>query len=145
MTRLLVDRKHLTPHLESTFKPSRALSAPARPLARHRSTQEDRILLNFLMGPDSGYGPVTAPKAVEVHAAPVREPPAWRLNYRIGSGACGTVFLEKVQTRRMGFPELWAVKRIPRALPNFPIKRYQAEIKNLQALSAVSFSPTCVL
>jgi len=73
---------------------------------------------------------------------PVREPPAWRLNYEIGSGACGTVFLENVQTRDMGSPELWAVKMIPRALPNFTFKRYQAEIKNLEALAKVSLSRT---
>ncbi|PUU83225.1 kinase-like domain-containing protein [Tuber borchii] len=74
-------------------------------------------------------------EATEVHSTSFREPPAWKLNYRIGSGAFGTVFLEKVQTREMESPELWAVKRIPRALPNFPAKRYQAEVKNLQALS----------
>ena len=77
-----------------------------------------------------------------VSRAPVREPPAWRLNYKIGSGACGTVFLENVQTRDMKSPELWAVKRVPRAFPNFTFKRYQAEIKNLEALSRVSFSWT---
>ncbi|PUU77872.1 kinase-like domain-containing protein [Tuber borchii] len=32
-------------------------------------------------------------------------------------------------------PELWAVKRIPRALPNFTFKRYEAEVKNLRALA----------
>ena len=77
---------------------------------------------------------------MEVDSTSVREPPAWTLTYRIGSGAFGTVFLEKVQTREMESPELWAVKRIPRALPNFPAKRYQAEVKNLQALSNVIFS-----
>jgi len=50
--------------------------------------------------------PVGALEAVEDRTAPVREPPAWRLNYGIGSGPCGTVFLEKVQTHRMEFPEL---------------------------------------
>ena len=197
MTRLLVDSKHLTPHLESSFK--RAVSAPTRPVARRRPTHRprdfdsesrftggrdtysrsnnalgavgptaslpqrpypDSALFRIVTGSPGESGnleshlgflepsfgiPVAALGAVEVCATPVREPPAWRLNYRIGSGACGTVFLEKVQTRQMEFPELWAVKRIPRALPNFPIKRYQAEIKNLQALSAVSFAPTCVL
>ena len=86
-----------------------------------------------------------APEETEVYGAPVREPPAWKLNYRIGSGAFGTVFLEKVQTRRMEFPELWAVKRISRELPHFPTKQYQAEIKNLQALSNVSFVRNCIL
>ena len=74
-----------------------------------------------------------------VHNAPVREPPDWKLNYRIGSGTFGTIFLEKVHTRGMGSPELWAVKRIPKVVPNFPTKRYQEEVKNLQALSNVSF------
>jgi len=35
--------------------------------------------------------------AVGVHCAPVREFPAWKLNYDIGHGAFGTVFLEKGQ------------------------------------------------
>ena len=77
-----------------------------------------------------------------VSRTPVREPPAWRLNYKIGSGACGTVFLEYVQTLDMKSPELWAVKRIPQAFPNFTFKRYQAEIKNLEALARVSLSRT---
>jgi len=77
-----------------------------------------------------------------VSNGPVEEPPAWRLNYEIGSGAYGTVFLENVQTRNMKSPELWAVKRIPRAFPNFTFKRYQAEIKNLEALARVSCSWT---
>jgi len=81
-------------------------------------------------------------KAAGVSRAPVREQPAWRLNYKIGTGACGTVYLEKVQTRDMKSPELWAVKRIPRAFPNFTWKRYQAEIKNLEALARVSVSRT---
>ncbi|PUU79976.1 kinase-like domain-containing protein [Tuber borchii] len=72
---------------------------------------------------------------MEVYRTSISEPPAWRLNYRIGSGAFGTVFLEKVQTRGMESPELWAVKRIPRNLPNFSPKQSQAEIKTLQALS----------
>ncbi|PUU77069.1 kinase-like domain-containing protein [Tuber borchii] len=75
------------------------------------------------------------PEAVGAHCAPVREPPAWRLNYRIGAGACGMVFLENVHIPGMKSPELWAVKRIPRALPNFTLKRYQAEINNLQLLA----------
>ena len=74
-----------------------------------------------------------------------REPPAWRLNCKIGTGAFGTVFLEKVRTHGMQSPELWAVKRISRALPNFPSKQSQAEIKNLQVLSKVSFVQTCLL
>jgi len=74
-----------------------------------------------------------------VSRAPVREP-TWRLNYKIGSGAYGTVFLENVQTPDMKSPELWAIKRIPRAFPNFTFKRYQAEIENLEALARVSFS-----
>ncbi|PUU73944.1 kinase-like domain-containing protein [Tuber borchii] len=67
--------------------------------------------------------------------ATVREPPAWKLNCKIGRGAFGTVFLEKVQRHGIESPELWAVKKIPRDLPNFPTKQYQAEIKNLRALS----------
>ena len=73
-----------------------------------------------------------------IYDVPVREPPAWRLDCRIGSGTFGNVFLEKVQTRLMDSPELWAVKRIPKAVPNFPARRYQEEIKNLQALLNVS-------
>lgn len=84
-------------------------------------------------------------KASETYSAPFTKPPAWNLNYKIGSGACGTVFLEKVQMHRMRYPELWALKRISRSLPNFPVKRYQAEIHNLQALSNVSFPLNCVL
>ena len=79
----------------------------------------------------------------KINYSPVREPPAWRLDYKIGTGACGTVFLENVQTLGMKSPELWAVKRIPRALPNFTFKRYQAEIKNLQLLARVSFAWAC--
>ena len=86
--------------------------------------------------------PPPSRKAAGVSRAPVREQPAWRLNYKIGTGACGTVYLEKVQTRDMKSPELWAVKRIPRAFPNFTWKRYQAEIKNLEALARVSVSRT---
>ena len=78
------------------------------------------------------------PQPREIDRAPVRNPPSWRLNYKIGTGACGTVFLENVQTVGMKSPELWAVKRIPRALPNFTFKRYQAEINNLQLVSRVS-------
>ena len=37
------------------------------------------------------------------------------------------------------FPELWAVKRISRHLQNFPTKQYRTEIRNLRALSNVSF------
>ncbi|PUU77867.1 kinase-like domain-containing protein, partial [Tuber borchii] len=59
----------------------------------------------------------------------------WRLNYKIGTGACGTVFLENIQIPGMKGPELWAVKRIPRSLPNFTFERYEAEVKNLQALA----------
>jgi len=80
--------------------------------------------------------------AVEAYDAPVREPPAWKLNYVVGSGSFGTVFLEKVQTRGMVSPELWAVKRLSRTVPNFPAKQYQHEVKNLQALSNVSFVQT---
>ena len=85
------------------------------------------------------------PESVGAHCSPVREPPAWRLNYKIGTGACGTVFLENVHLPEMKSPELWAVKMIPRALPNFTFKRYQAEIKNLQALARVSFARTCII
>lgn len=86
-----------------------------------------------------------APEETEDHGVFVREPPAWKLDCKIGRGAFGTVFLEKVQTRGMYFPELWAVKRISRDLPNFPTKQYQAEIKNLQALSNVSSVQNCIL
>ena len=86
--------------------------------------------------------PSPEPEAVGAHRAPVGEPPAWRLDYIIGTGAYGTVFLENVHLRGMKSPELWAVKRIPQTLPNFTWKRYQAEIKNLQALARVSFSQT---
>ncbi|PUU77868.1 kinase-like domain-containing protein [Tuber borchii] len=79
--------------------------------------------------------PVPKPEVVGVHHSPVREPPAWRLNCKIGTGACGTVFLENVQIPGMKSPELWAVKRIPRALQNFTSKRYEAEINNLQLLA----------
>jgi len=78
-------------------------------------------------------------------AAPDMEPPAWKLNRIIGEGSLGTIFLEKVQTRGMKSPELWAVKRISRTLPNFPEKLYKAEIKNLEALSDVSSVATCIL
>jgi len=80
-----------------------------------------------------------ADPAVGVHA-PVREPPAWKLDYRIGGGISGSVFLEKVQTRGMGSPELWAVKRIPKTVLNLPARRYQEEVKNFQALLNVSLS-----
>jgi len=82
---------------------------------------------------------------VGTHRAPVKEPPAWRLDYIIGTGAYGTVFLENVHLPGMQSPELWAVKRIPQTLPNFTFKRYQAEIRNLQALAGVSFTRTCIL
>jgi len=42
----------------------------------------------------------------------------------------------------MDFPELWAVKRIPKAVPNFPARQYQEEVRNLQALSSVSLVQT---
>jgi len=63
----------------------------------------------------------------------------WMFNYKIGVGTFGTIFLEKVQARGMEYPELWAVKRMPRNLSNFPSKQFQYEIKNLQALSNVCF------
>ena len=85
------------------------------------------------------------PEGVRVSAVTVREPPAWKLNYKIGNGSFGTVFLEKVQTRGMQSPELWAVKRLSRTVPNFPAKQYQSEVKNLQMLSNVSFVQTCAL
>ena len=75
----------------------------------------------------------------------IREPPAWRLNYKIGAGACGAVFLENVHIPEMKSPELWAVKRISRTLSNFTFKRYQAKIMNLQALAGVSFAGTCII
>jgi len=87
----------------------------------------------------------TYPPPVKIHCSPIREPPAWRLNYKIGTGACGSVFLENVHRPGMKAPELWAVKRIPRALPNFTFKQYQAEIRNLQALANVSFAQTCII
>ena len=77
--------------------------------------------------------------------APVSEPPAWRLNYTIGTGACGSVFLENVHIFGMEFFELWAVKRISQGLQNFNFKRYEAEINNLQALAKVSFVETCIV
>ena len=45
----------------------------------------------------------------------------------------------------MKSPELWAVKRIPRALHNFTPKRYQAEINNLQLLARVSFARSYIV
>ena len=45
------------------------------------------------------------PELVGSHCAPVREPSAWRLNYKIGTGACGTVFLENVHLPGMKSPE----------------------------------------
>ena len=83
------------------------------------------------------------PRAID--RAPFREPPSWRLDYQIGSGAYGTVFLENVQTREMESPELWAVKRIPQTLPNFTPKRYQAEIDNFELLARVSFARVCII
>ena len=81
-------------------------------------------------------------QAAGVSRAPVREQQAWRLDYIIGTGAYGTVFLENVHLRGMKSPELWAVKRIPQTLPSFTSKRFQAEITNLEALSRVSISRT---
>ena len=83
--------------------------------------------------------------AVGVYSAPGRPPLAWRLNYEIGSGTFGTIFLEKVQTRGMESPELWAVKRISKAVKSFPTRRYQEEVENLQVLSNVSFVQTCLV
>jgi len=83
--------------------------------------------------------------AVGAHGGPLREPPAWKLNYEIGHGTFGTVFLEKVQTRGMDFPELWAVKRTSKVVPNFPARQYQEEVRNLQALSSVSFVQTSLV
>ena len=40
-------------------------------------------------------------------------------------------------------PELWAVKRISKAVPNFSLKRCEEEIENLQKLSNVSIVQTC--
>jgi len=98
-------------------------------------------------GQHYGIPPPPPPEreAVRAHGAPAREPPAWALNYKIGTGACGTVFLEKVRLRGMKSPELWAVKMIPRALPNFTSKRYHAEIKNLEALARVSLVRTLIV
>ena len=76
----------------------------------------------------------------EIGCAPVREPPAWRLNYKIGTGAYGNVFLEHVQRPEIKYSELWAVKRIPKALQNFTPKQYKAEINNLHLLARVSFA-----
>ena len=80
---------------------------------------------------------------MEVSGAHVRGPPAWRLNYRIGSGSFGDVFLEKVQISGMESPELWAVKKISKTSPVLPIKRYQVEIENSRALSNVGVVQTC--
>ncbi|PUU77870.1 kinase-like domain-containing protein [Tuber borchii] len=79
--------------------------------------------------------PAPEPQAVGSHYTPVSQPPAWRLNYEIGTGGSGTVFLENVHIPGMKSPELWAVKRISRTLPNFTFKRYEAEINNLQTLA----------
>ena len=84
--------------------------------------------------------PSPGPTEADGYGVTVRKPPAWKLNYRIGTSAFGTIFLEKVQTRRMESPEFWAVKRIPMATPNFSPRRYQEEVRNLQALSNVSLS-----
>lgn len=81
-------------------------------------------------------------KKRKVDGSPARKPPAWELNYKLGSGAYGTVYLEKVQTPSMRSSELWAVKKISRCSPNFPAKRYQAEISNLRALSNVGSAQT---
>jgi len=67
------------------------------------------------------------------------------LNYIIGHGAFGTIFLEKVQTRGMESPELWAVKRLSLKIPYFPAWRAQEEIKNSQMLSNVCFAQQRVL
>ena len=80
---------------------------------------------------------------METDSSNLGELPAWKLNYRIGRGSFGAVFLEKVAPHDRESPELWAVKRISRTLPNFPAKRYQAEIQNLQVLSKVSFLQSC--
>ena len=80
--------------------------------------------------------------AVEAHGAPVMGSPPWKFNYEIGKGSMGIVFLEKVQTRRMDSPELWAVKRLLRNVPNFTAKQYQSEVKNSQMLPNVSFIQT---
>ncbi|PUU77879.1 kinase-like domain-containing protein [Tuber borchii] len=88
---------------------------------------------------------LTHSQPCEIGDTPVIEPPAWKLNYKIGTGAYGNVFLEHVQRPGMESPELWAV--IPRALSKFTFKRYEAEINNLQALSRhewfVKFYCTC--
>ena len=108
---------------------------------------DSESLTSFLgyQSPPPPESPAPEPEVVDAHCAPAREPPAWRLNYIIGTGAYGTVFLENVHLHGMKSPELWAVKRIPQTLPNFTLKRYQAEIKNLQALARVSFAQTCIL
>ncbi|PUU83243.1 kinase-like domain-containing protein [Tuber borchii] len=72
---------------------------------------------------------------MEIDSSHIGKPPAWKLNYRIGRGSFGAVFLEKVAPSDQKPPELWAVKRISRTLPNLPVKRYQAEIQNLRVLS----------
>jgi len=82
---------------------------------------------------------------VRASGATVSGPLAWKLNHEIGSGSFGTVFLEKVRARGTGPPELWAVKRLSRAVPNFPAKQYQSEVKNSQTLSNVGFAQACAL
>ena len=67
------------------------------------------------------------------------KPPAWRL-YKIGSGACGTVFLEKVRTHRIEFLELWVVKRIPQALPKLA---YQAVSSSDRELAGTISGKLC--
>ncbi|PUU77869.1 kinase-like domain-containing protein [Tuber borchii] len=79
--------------------------------------------------------PEPQPEPLGAYCVPVREPPSWRLDYKIGTGASGTVFLESVHIPGMKSPELWAVKRISRTLSSFTFKQYEAEIKNLQALA----------
>jgi len=85
------------------------------------------------------YTPRLALGGMEAHAAPVRRPPPWKLKRKIGSGSFGVVFLEKAQMSGMEAPELIAVKRISRTVPNFPAKKYKSEIKNFKILSNVSF------
>ena len=114
------------------------------PYSRHYG-HFDSPLADWFLPVRVHYTSYPSPRRRRTHRSLVREPPAWRLNYKIGTGACGSVFLENVHIIGMKSHELWAVKRIPRDLPSFTFKRYEAEINNLQALARVSIAPPFVV
>ncbi|PUU77874.1 kinase-like domain-containing protein [Tuber borchii] len=125
-------------------RPQLSCTGPRYPVVGRNPTQAlpARILNNIskvnnykLPEPAAAYPPAPEPQAARSHYTPISEPPAWRLNHEIGTGACGSIFLENVHIPGMKSPELWAVKRISRTLPNFTFKRYEAEINNLQTLA----------